>query len=198
VDQLADHLASTNLNRTPNSQWIYFPPGTSPDEQLLILAGVEDYKRSGEPGETFCHSEVAKKPRPANADFSNQDSITKAMDAHLAHLTDAELSKLMQRSLQIIFSSQHIHPTLPSATPNPSSFSSVPSYPTGSLHELQHHYPTALASAMDPDALAHAPLLSDSAELEGRSIFMAFQIAQRIRLGQTVVFSPLAHPCHPL
>lgn len=38
VDQLADLLASTNLNRTPNSQWVYYPPGTSLDEQLLILA----------------------------------------------------------------------------------------------------------------------------------------------------------------
>jgi hypothetical protein len=207
---LADHLASTNLNRTPNSQWIYFPPGTSLDEQLLILAGVEDYKLSGEPGETFRPSEVAKKPGPASIDFSDQDSVTKAMDAHLAHLTDAELSNLMQRSLQISSSSQHIHPTLPSTTPNhttpPShtSFSSAPSlppvssYPTGSLHELQHHYLTALASATAPDALAHAPLPSDSAELEELSIFMAIQIAQRIRLGQTDVFSPLAHPCYPL
>lgn len=126
------------------------------------------------------------------------------MDAHLAHLTDAELSNLMQCSLQLSSSSQHIHPTLPTATPNPSSFSSirslppVPSYPTGSLHELQHHYLTALASATSPDALANAPLPSDRSELEELSIFMAIQIAQRIRLGQTVVFSPLAHPCHPL
>jgi hypothetical protein len=201
---LADHLASTNLNRTANSPWIYYPPGTSLDEQLLILAGVEDYKLSGEPGETFRPSEVAKNPGPAGTDFSNQDSVTKAMDAQFAHLTDAELSNLMQRSLQISASSQHIYPSIPSATPNSSSVSSapslppVPSYPTGSLHELQHHYLTALASATAPDALAHAPLPSDSAELEELSIFMAIQIAQRIRLGQTVVFSPLAHPCYPL
>lgn len=47
IDELTNALQYTNLNNTNHEP--QFPPGTTLDEQLLILAGVSDWKLQGEP-----------------------------------------------------------------------------------------------------------------------------------------------------
>ncbi|KAH7069700.1 hypothetical protein BKA63DRAFT_370965, partial [Paraphoma chrysanthemicola] len=107
VDRLATQLASTTLHHCTPQSSTSFPPNTSLDEQLLILAGVQDYHISGSPDQTFDSTEVARfqKQILCGQEDADQD-ITHMMDAHLNHLNDAELSGLMRRSLHIQTPSQ--------------------------------------------------------------------------------------------
>ena len=202
IDQLTSHLASTTLTQSQNGQWIYFPPGTSLDEQLLILAGVEDYHISGNTSEIFNDAEIRRANASVaanndnekkNPDFAQLETVKDAMDTHLSMLTDAELAMMMQNSLSIKPQAE------PSAhSPPPAPLPPISSCPPGSLPELQQQYQQALVAATTPQDLAHAPLPSDISELEQLSIFMARQVAAWVGRGNTIVFSPLAHPNYPL
>ncbi|KAF1850179.1 uncharacterized protein K460DRAFT_411924 [Cucurbitaria berberidis CBS 394.84] len=93
VNQVAEHLQHTNLNSKEASAWIYFPQGTTLDEQLLILAGVEDWKLQGtQPGAQFNEADISSENALATrkqdmmtgegnkeqVDFAHQE----AMDKH--------------------------------------------------------------------------------------------------------------------
>lgn len=258
VDQLADHLASTSNQISQNGQWTYFPPGTTIDEQLLILAGVEDYDLSSTSFQTFspdemqCHGGFAANTvsqagtsqhngaaRQGHGTFAQTNTPQIGMDQHLTTLRDAELATMLHDSLQLDTRSQSQHltpltppsspprqyfppsaPTRPSRQPHfthlsspappeytPLSSSAPPTYtplppisscPPGSLSALKSWYLSALLNATEPYALLHAPLPCDSDELEDLSCFMAQHVGAMVECGRSVVFSPAAHPWHPM
>ncbi|KAF2825175.1 hypothetical protein CC86DRAFT_272216, partial [Ophiobolus disseminans] len=101
MDQLTAHLASTSL--VPSGQWTYFPPGTTLEEQLLILAGVQDYQLTGAADQTF------------NATELGDETIQDAMVQHLDMLQDSELANMLHTSLQI--NSGPAAPLTPPASP---------------------------------------------------------------------------------
>ncbi|KAH7074286.1 hypothetical protein FB567DRAFT_553754 [Paraphoma chrysanthemicola] len=208
VDQLATHLASTTLHHCALEPSTSFPPNTSLDEQLLILAGVQDYHISGSPNQTFDSTEVARfQDRTFPGQETADQDIRHMMDAHLNHLNDAELAGLMRSSLHIQTPSNNPpHNATSYATQQPveatntftSALPPVPSFPCGTLSELQDYYRAILSTATSPHALAHAPLPADNADLAVLSAFMASEMQNRAARGAVVVFSSFAHPCYPL
>jgi hypothetical protein len=149
ADQLSAHLATTSIVHDTNGQDVHFPTGTSLDEQLLILAGVEDYMLTGLEGETFSPSEMNRETYyhndlahadPARIQNADNDSDPKAaMDAYLALLTATELSSTMYTNLNITDTDIDISTvTIPTPTPfrSPTPFAGFqPSCLPGSLEQ---------------------------------------------------------------
>lgn len=196
VDQLASHLATTSITHDSDGQLAYFPPGTSLDEQLLILAGVEDYKLTGTEGESFNAKETG---------FGNSRNIGGAFDAkaameeHLALLTSTELSSMMNNSLNITNEptqpESYVQFSIPPVSPPFTGFQ--PSYPPGSLQHLISLYTAALPSCTSPDDLTNAPLPCCNSELESLSQYIVQVIGRMVEEGGIVVKSPKAHPFYP-
>lgn len=197
IDQLTSQLAVTSIAHEVNGQWVYFPPGTSIEEQLLILAGVEDYRLNGSAEQVFSAAEMSRTPAhtPAGGeDFNAKD----AMAQHLDMLQDTELASLMHTKLRLTSSQPTSAPTLtPSSSPPFASYQH--SYPPGSLADLENMYTQALWQCTTPDGLADAPLPMSDEELRELSSFMQRQIWWMMADGDLawMVKSPKAHPLYP-
>jgi hypothetical protein len=199
VDQLASHMATTSIAEDSNGQWAYFPPGTSLDEQLLILAGVEDYKLTDSASPTIS-STSSNLPRQNSSNFD----LKQAMSAHLSMLQDQELASMLDTAMHLNSSSPSTTPTFqfevhaPTPPSSPPPFMGYqPSYPPGSLHQLVTLYTTQLPNCTSLDDLADAPLPSSNEELDALSQYIVQVIGRMVEEGGLAVRSPKAHPCYP-
>lgn len=153
LDKLANRLAQTDINHEQSEEWHYFPPGTTLDEQLLILAGVEDYKMSGKEGETFAQGLVKAREEIEAAlkeevqESNNVQTVQDAMSTHLADVEDADLATRFPTSL-------NIDDNKPRRKLRSSPYLSV----------LKKRYVDALQVSTTPHTFAHAPLPPDSIE----------------------------------
>ncbi|EAT79512.2 hypothetical protein SNOG_13185 [Parastagonospora nodorum SN15] len=133
VDQLTDQLAITSIAHEINGQWVYFPPGTSIEEQLLILAGVQDYTLNGSAEQIFSTAEMSRTTTHTPSDMEGFDAKG-AMSQRLDMLEDTELASLMHTNLRLNAPSQ------PTSTPKPPPFAGYQgSYPPGSLNDCGEH-----------------------------------------------------------
>ncbi|KAH4340640.1 hypothetical protein HBI56_053100 [Parastagonospora nodorum] len=196
VDQLTSQLAITSIAYEIKGQWVYFPPGTSIEEQLLILAGVQDYTLNGSAEQIFSTAEMSRTTTHTPSDMEGFDAKG-AMSQRLDMLEDTELASLMHTNLRLNAPSQ------PTSTPTPPS--SPPfagyqgSYPPGSLNDLENMYTQALRQCNTPDNLANAPLPMCDQELWELSNFMQRQIWWMMADGDLrwMVKAPKAHPLYP-
>jgi hypothetical protein len=197
VDQLTSQLAIISIAHDTNGQWVYFPPGTSIEEQLLILAGVQDYTLNGSAEQKFSNAEMSRTDvtsSRAGAGSTRGFDAKQAMSQHLDMLEDTELASLMHTSLRL--NAPLATHTTPSSPP---SAGYQGSYPPGSLGDLEYMYTQALRQCNTPDDLADATLPMCDQELWELSNFMQRQIWWMMadRDLRWMVKAPKAHPLYP-
>lgn len=190
IDDLTSQLAITSIAHEINGQYVSFPPGTSIDEQLLILAGVQDYTLNGSSSQVFSAAEISR----ASANPPRNPPSPQEFDAKHAMAQDTELASLMHATL-------HLTASAPARTPpsSPPFAGYQASYPPGSLADLENMYAQALRRCATADDLADAPLPMSNAELVELSTFMQRQIWWMMADGDLawMVKSPRAHPLYP-